>query len=112
MGRILSEDWQFCYRVKGLGIPERKVSFGDDIIMRGVPFSDNSDVFFKVPTNNEEEREKFRKSLYNELMNILRIYGIVANLHVEPLNCDSRSKISSERPFGDKEIKTSRYLTT
>ena len=37
-------------------------------------------------------------------MNILRIYGVVANLHVEPLNCDSRAKISSETPFGDKKI--------
>ena len=100
----MSEDWQFCFRVKGLGVPEKAINFGDDIIMRGVPFSDKTDVYFKVSTKNNQEREEFRKILQNELLSILRIFGVVANLHVEPLNCDSRTIISSDKPFGDKNI--------
>jgi hypothetical protein len=99
----LSEDWQFCFSVKGLVAPEKEVTF-DDLLIRGIPPSHDARVFFKVTIKNEKEKDDLRDNLLNALRNIVQIYGLVANTHVEVLSGSSSSKISSEHPFGYKRM--------
>jgi len=99
----LSEEWQFCFFVKGLVAPEKEVIF-DDILIKGMPPSDDASVFFKVSTRNEEEKDDLRDNLRNDLRNIILVYDLVANRHVEVLSGSSYRKIDSEHAFGDKRL--------
>lgn len=96
----MSEDWQIGFKVKGLGAPEKEIVFDDYILIRGVPRSDSSYVFFKVAIQNEKEEEKLHDNYINVLRNIVQMYGLVTNVYAEVLLNSVRAKISSEDPFG------------
>ena len=97
---MLSEDWQIGFKVKGLGAPEKEMVFDDYILIRGVPRSDSSYVFFKVAIQNEKEKDKLRDDSINVLKNIAQMYGLVTNVYTEALLSSVMAKISSEDPFG------------
>lgn len=96
----MSEDWQIGFKVKGLGAPEKEIVFDDYILIRGVPRSDSSYVFFKFPLQNEEEKDKIREDFISVLRNMAQMYGLVTNVYVEVLLSSVMAKISSENPFG------------
>ena len=100
----MSEDWQIGFTVKGLGAPEKESVFNDYILIRGVPHSDLSYVFFKFELQNEEEKDEIREDFINVLRNIAQMYGLVAKLHVEARPSSVMAKISSEYPFGNKKL--------
>jgi hypothetical protein len=103
MGKRLSEDWQFCFFVKGLVAPEEGITFGDMMIL-GIPPSHDASIFFKVSTKSEKDKDALRNDLLNNLRNIAEVYGLVTNTYVEVLSGSSASKVSSEHPFGDKKL--------
>ena len=96
----MSKDWQIGFKVKGLGAPEKEIVFDDYILIRGVPHTDASYVYFKVSIQNEEEKDKVREDSINVLRNIAQMYGLVTNVYVEALLSSVMAKISSEDPFG------------
>lgn len=103
MGKHLSEDWQFCFSVKGLVAPEEGITLGD-IMIFGVPPSHEARIFFKASTKAENDRDALREDLLSNLGNIVRVYGLVSNKYVEIVSGSSSSKISSEHPFGDPKV--------
>lgn len=104
MGKYLSEDWQFCFYVRGLIAPEKGITLGGMIIF-GIPPSDDASIFFKVSTKAEKDHDVLRNDLLNNLRNIAKVYGLVSNTYVDVMGSSSASKISSEHPFGDKKIR-------
>lgn len=96
----MPEDWQIGFKVKGLIAPEKEIVFGDYILVRGIPPSDDAYVFFKVAIQNEQERDKLRPNFMNVLRNIAQIYGLVTKEYVEVLSSSVEARISSETPFG------------
>lgn len=100
----MSEEWQISFKVKGLRAPEKEIVFDDNILMRGVPRSDSSYVYFKFTLQNEEERDKIRHDFINTLRNITQMYGLVTNAYVEVLSSSVMTKISSENSFGHAKI--------
>lgn len=99
-GNALPKNWQIGFKVKGLGAPEKEIVFNDYILVRGVPWSDSSYVFFKFPLQNEEEKDKIRDDFINVLRNIAQVYGLVTNVNTEVLLSSVMAEISSENPFG------------
>jgi len=99
----LSEEWQFCYSVKGLVAPEKEITFGS-VLIRGKSPSHEASVFFKTPVGNEKEKDDCRDKLVKVLRNIMLVYSLFTDIHVEVLSGSSSSKISSEHPFGDKKL--------
>lgn len=97
---MLPEDWQIGFKVKGLGAPEREIVFDDYILVRGVPGSDSSYVFFRFTPQNDEEKDRIRDDFINVLTNIAQMYGLVTNVYVEALLSSVTAKISSEHHFG------------
>lgn len=100
----MSEDWQFCFSVKGLIAPEKGVQL-NDILIRGIPPSHDASVYFKASTKNENERDKLRDELVDVLRNIAQVYGLMANTYVTVLSGSSIAKITAERPFGSKDLR-------
>jgi len=103
MGKHLSEDWQFCFFMKGLVAPEEGITFGD-IMIFGKPPSDDAIVFFKASTKPEKDNDALRNDLLSNLRNIVKVYGLVSDTYVEVMSGSSASEISPEHPFGDKKL--------
>jgi len=103
MGKHLSEDWQFCFFVKGLVAPEEGITLGDMKIF-GIPPSDDASIFFKASTKPERDKDALRNELRNNLRNIAKVYGLISDTYVEVMSGSSTSKISSKLPFGDKNL--------
>lgn len=99
----MSEDWQFCFFATGLVAPEEGIKFGDMIIL-GLPPSHSASVFFKVPVKPQKNTDELRSELLNTMRNIAKLYGVVSNTYVEVISGSSSAKISSEHPFGDKNL--------
>ena len=104
MGKHLSEDWQFCFFVKGLVAPEEGITLGD-IMIFGIPPSHDASIFFKVSKEPGKDNDALRNDLLSNLRNIAKVYGLVSNTYVDVMSSSSASKISSEHPFGDKELR-------
>ena len=96
----MSKELQIGFKVKGLAAPEKDMIFHDYILIRGVPFSDASYVFFKVKTHNNEDKDKIREEFLNVLRCITQVYGLVTNIHLEVLSSSVMADISPEIPFG------------
>jgi len=107
MEKHLSEDWQFCFFVKGLVAPEEGITLGD-IMIFGIPPSHDASIFFKASTKPEKDNDALRNDLLSNLRNIAKVYGLVSNTYVDVMSGSSASKISSEHPFGDKKLRTHR----
>jgi len=99
----LSEDWQFCFFVKGLVAPEEGITLGD-IMIFGKPPSDDAIIFFKASTKPETDNDALRNDLLDNLRNIVKVYGLISDTYVDVMSGSSASKISSELPFGDKRL--------
>ena len=99
----MSEDWQFCFLVKGLIAPEEGITLGDMMIF-GVPPSHDARIFFKASTKPEKDKDALRNDLLSNLRNIAKVYGLISNTYVDVMSGSSASKISSEHPFGDQEM--------
>jgi hypothetical protein len=99
-GNCLSEYFQVGFWVKGLIAPKKEIVFDDWLLVRGIPPSDNANIFFKVAIQKEEEREKLTKDCLNSLKNILQIYGLVSDTYAKFPSGWTSAKISSDHPFG------------
>jgi hypothetical protein len=96
----LSKDLQIGFKVKGLGAPEKEMVFDDYVLIRGVPHSDASYVFFKVAIQKKEEIDKLADDSMNILRNALQLYSIVKNVYTEVMPSWVTAEISPEHPFG------------
>lgn len=96
----MSKGLQIGFKVKGLGAPEKEMVFDDYILIRGVPNSDASYVFFKVVIQNKEEMDKLADDSMNALRNVLQMYSIVKNVYTEVMPSWVTAEISPEHPFG------------
>jgi len=99
-GNILSEDLQIGFKVRGLAVPKKEMVLNDWVLLRGVPDSYASYVFFKVSLENQEEWDRLAGYFMNILRNILQMYSLVKNVYAEVLPNWVTSEISSEHPFG------------
>lgn len=102
----MSEDWQFCFFVKGLVAPEEGVEF-DNVLIKGIPPSYEASIFFRVPIkdeNDDKEKDEIRDCLMRNLRSIMLVYSLVANKPVEVLSGLSYSRIDSEHAFGSVKL--------
>lgn len=103
----MSEDWQFCFHLKGLIAPLEGVAF-DNMLFLGFPPSDDASVFLKSSIEVNADKDKFKDELMDDLRNIMQIYGLVTVSHVDVLPSLGYGKISVENPFGNKRLCASR----
>lgn len=89
--------------MKGLVAPKEGITFGD-IMIFGIPPSHDARVFFRTRTKPEKDNDVLRNDLLDSLRNIAKVYGLVSDTYVDVMSGSSASKISSEHPFGDKEL--------
>lgn len=96
----MSEDYQIVFKVKGLVTPEKKIMFDDHILIRGIPGSDTSYVFFKVAVQTDEELRPRAHACMHSLTDITQIYGLVGNNYAEVIPSFLAVPISSLNRFG------------
>jgi hypothetical protein len=78
----MSEEWQFNFRVKGLVAPIEGLTH-DNMQIKGLPPSDDAIVSFRVPFATTSDKNKLRNDLKSKLSDIAKIYGLIANQHLE-----------------------------
>lgn len=75
--------------------------FGEHMLVRGVPHTDSSYIFFKFALQNEEEKDRNQDYFKEIVRNMIQVYSFVTNVRLEFPSNWVMSQITSENPFGN-----------